>query len=108
MLKLTDDALKQLRELHNVVYKDWFVGPTPGYLIPGQQADNQHRRVDPLTIRSPEHTEELATVWNYLLPTELLAETICVSRNYLPLLLDEIDRLKEEVKELEEQLKTKS
>ena len=53
----------------------WFVSPTPGYLAMGQVHDGKH----PITIRSNAHTEEIATVWTYLLPTESNANLIAAA-----------------------------
>jgi len=61
----------------------WFVGPTPRYLMMNQQADGQARKSNPLTIRSPHHSEEIATVWNYLLPTEGNANLIAAALDLL-------------------------
>lgn len=66
----------------------WFTGPTPGYLAGMQQADGKARRVNPLTLRSPAHTEEIATVWTYLLPTEANADLIVLAVNSLPALIE--------------------
>ena len=52
----------------------WRTGPTPFYLKAGQTGS-------PITIRSPHHTEEIATVWTCALPTEANAKRIvdCVN-----------------------------
>ena len=57
----------------------WFIGSTPKYLGMHQWADGKARKINPLTIRSPHHTEEIATVWNYLLPTEANARLIAAA-----------------------------
>lgn len=55
----------------------WWCGPTPGYLDGNQ---SQHPGMGPsITIRSPAHTEEIATVWTYLLPTEANASLIAAA-----------------------------
>ena len=52
----------------------WRTGPTPFYLKAGQTGS-------PITIRSPHHSEEIATVWTCALPTEANAKRIvdCVN-----------------------------
>lgn len=55
----------------------WWVGPTPAYLRMGQGSGNKQ----PLTIRSPHHSEEIATVWTALLPTEANAARIVACVN---------------------------
>ena len=45
-------------------------------------------KINPLTIRSPHHTEEIATVWNYLLPTGANARLIAAA----PALLEAAER----------------
>lgn len=65
--KLTDENLREmLNGLVGVTPGPWFEGFTPFYLAQGQVHDNKH----PLTIRSPHHTEEIATVWTCLLPVD--------------------------------------
>lgn len=59
----------------------WYLGGTPFYLVAGQQADGEAKEFDPITIRSPHHTEEIATVWTYLLPTEANARRIVAAVN---------------------------
>ena len=61
----------------------WFTGPTPRYLGGSQYKDGKARHNDPLTIRSPAHTEEIATVWTYLLPTEANARLIAAAPELL-------------------------
>ena len=58
----------------------WTMGPTPGYLAMGQQ---NHGMGSPITIRSEAHTEEIATVWTYLLPTEANARLITAAPDLL-------------------------
>lgn len=60
----------------------WFIGDTPGYLALGQWKDGKSRFSDPITIRSASHTEEIATVWTYLLPTDANARRIVACVNY--------------------------
>ena len=57
----------------------WFMIGTPGYLMMMQRADGRDRLVNPITIASHAHTEEIATVWNYLLPTEANARLIAAA-----------------------------
>jgi hypothetical protein len=45
----------------------------------GQRRDGRARHSDPVTIRSDAHTEEIATVWTYLLPTEANARLIAAA-----------------------------
>lgn len=71
----------------------WFTGFTPHYLSAGQDADGGPRSCHPITIRSPEHTEEIATVWTYLLPTEANAALIAAAVNALPALIASARRL---------------
>lgn len=59
----------------------WFIGDTPGYLALGQWKDGKSRFSDPITIRSAAHTEEIATVWTYLLPTDANARRIVACVN---------------------------
>lgn len=65
------------------IEEPWFLIYTPGYLMQGQQTreGDTARRVNPITIASGAHTEEIATVWNYLLPTEENAERIVACVN---------------------------
>jgi hypothetical protein len=57
----------------------WWSGSTPAYLM---MLQNMHENMEePLTLRSPAHTEEIATVWNYLLPTKANANLIALMRN---------------------------
>jgi hypothetical protein len=79
-----DDFLNELQH----TYGPWKAGRTPFYLKAGQKGE-------PLTIRSPHHTEEIATVWTCALPTEAnsklitrspdMLRTLC--RTYLMLLI---------------------
>jgi len=55
----------------------WFTGSTPFYLAMGQV----HQGKFPVTIRSPAHTEEIATVWTHLLPHEANARRIVACVN---------------------------
>ena len=73
----------------------WFTGPTPRYLMMLQEPDGDARREAPITIRSPHHTEEIATVWNYLLPTKANADYIVTAANAYPKLTDRVARLSE-------------
>ena len=73
----------------------WFLGPTPGYLGGTQYKDDGARHSDPITIRSPAHTEEIATVWTYLLPTEANAEFIVRACNSHDEVLAALERLLE-------------
>lgn len=73
---------------------EWVTGETPRYLSAGQAADGEKRLVNPITIRSPEHTEEIATVWTYLLPTEANAALIAALHNAAPALLDVVEAAK--------------
>lgn len=73
---------------------EWVTGETPRYLSAGQAADGEKRLVNPITIRSPEHTEEIATVWTYLLPTEANAALIAALHNDAPALLDVVEAAK--------------
>lgn len=75
--------LKELERLRTP--GEWWTGPTPSYLGMGQFADGKSRRCNPVTIRSPEHSEEIATVWTYLLPTEANAALIAASPSLLEL-----------------------
>ena len=61
----------------------WHTDFTPHYLMMMQQRDGQARLSDPITIRSAHHTEEIATVWNYLLPTEANARLIAAAPDLL-------------------------
>ena len=76
----------------------WFTGPTPGYLRGGQEKDGRSRHYDPITIRSAAHTEEIATVWTYLLPTPANANLIASAPDLYEALVgllkiaDELDR----------------
>lgn len=73
----------------------WIEGGTPGYLAAGQLANGTTRQNNPLTIRSPmHHTEEIATVWTYLLPTNANAAFIARARTAVPELIAEIRRLR--------------
>lgn len=51
----TDTATVGLALLAEVAYRNWWAGPTPSYLRGG----------DPhaITLRTPQHTEEIATLW---------------------------------------------
>jgi hypothetical protein len=80
---MTVDKLEQLARLsEKATQGEWFTGPTPGYLALGQRADGKARRQEPITLRATSHTEEIATVWNYLLPTEANAEFIAALVNW--------------------------
>lgn len=72
----------------------WIAGYTPSYLSHGQRADGASRAEDPLTIRSPAHTEEIATIWTYLLPTTGNAAHIADARTSLPAALTTIATLR--------------
>lgn len=61
----------------------WTIGPTPHYLRMGQEGV-------PLTIRSPHHTEEIATVWTCCLPTEANARLIAAA----PLMLEALELIR--------------
>ena len=54
----------------------WYDGLTPFYLRMDQDGS-------PLTIRSKSHTEEIATVWTYLLPTEANSKLISAAPDLL-------------------------
>lgn len=54
----------------------WEGGHTPFYLRMKQTGD-------PITLRSDAHTEEIATVWTCMLPTEANAKLIAQSPNML-------------------------
>jgi len=79
-----EQCLTHLREFANTLLEKsraatpqpWFKIATPGYLARGQQADGSARRTDPITLMSAAHTEELLTVWTYLLPTEANANFV--------------------------------
>lgn len=88
----TDTEVAEITErLAKATPGPWECGPTPRYLGYQQFADGSARRVDPVTIRSPlHHTEEIATVWTYLLPTEANASLITEAVNLLPALLSRI------------------
>lgn len=66
---------------------NWWTGATPGYLMARQ---DEHKMGLPVTIRSDAHTEEIATVWTYLLPTEANADLIAEYRNAAPRLAREV------------------
>ncbi|MBN3761259.1 hypothetical protein [Burkholderia sp. Ac-20365] len=54
--ELADDvATEGLKLLSDVTYRDWLPGPTPFYL--------RGQNVGTVTLRSAQHTEEIATVW---------------------------------------------
>ena len=59
----------------------WRTGWTPGYLSALQEMhlESGYASSLPLTLRSDAHTEEIATVWNYLLPTVANATLIALS-----------------------------
>lgn len=79
----------------------WVAGPTPGYLMAMQ---DEHGMGLPLTIRAPEvHTEEIATVWVYCLPTEANAEFIAHAREDIPWLLAETARIREQFEAIREE-----
>ena len=65
----------------------WVTGPTPRYLMMMQEMDGSARQENPLTLRSPAHTEELVTVWNYLLPATANAIFIAAARTDIPRIL---------------------
>ncbi len=81
----------------------WFEGYTPFYLMQGQAAEegDTARTVNPITIRSTAHTEEIATVWNYLLPTEANARLIAAA----PELLGALNIAKRELERIHRQEK---
>ena len=76
----------------------WEHGWTPGYLdgMQSQHVETGYASSPPLTLRSPAHTEEIATVWNYLLPTVGNADGIAALRNALPLIADVVEWLERE------------
>lgn len=85
--------MERRKEIHNraraATPGPWKSGPTPKYLMASQE---QHGMGLPLTIRSPEHhSEEIATVWTYLLPTEANAEFIARSREDISWLLESLE-----------------
>ncbi|MCC2652785.1 MAG: Ead/Ea22-like protein [Microvirga sp.] len=88
---VTIDQIAEMRRICLAATEgEWWAGPTPFYLTAGQVHQGKH----PLTIRSPAHTEEIATVWTCLLPVEANAEfiaTFCPGR--VLALLEEIERL---------------
>jgi hypothetical protein len=88
-MKITPEQIAKLRTLCEAALDGpWEVGPTPRYLAQDQVHDGR----SPLTIRAPSvHTEEIATVWTYLMPTEANAEFIAASREAMPALLDELE-----------------
>ena len=67
----------------------WFCGPTPRYLDGGQSTTGHGYTV---TIRSTDHTEELATVWTYLLPTQANARVMAAAPSLVDALEDLLDR----------------
>ena len=65
---------------HNVdayTAEPWFPIGTPPYLAMDQVYGDKR----PISIGSSAHTEEIATVWTYLLPTEANARRICAAVN---------------------------
>ena len=81
----------------------WGCGPTPGYMHHGCQPDSGPGRDEPtVTIRSSEHTEEIATAWNYLLPAAANAAHIARADPATVLaLVEEVRRLRKKVANLE-------
>ena len=65
------DAGEGLRLLAAVRYAGWWPGPTPGYLAGSDQAA--------VTLRSPEHTEEVATFWRGRAETAARVVTVVMS-----------------------------
>ena len=98
------DLLAQVQEyealLENATPGPWNAGPTPGYLGAQQWKDGGPRRSDPLTIRSPAHTEEIATVWTYLLPTEANAALIAAAPDALRVLCQAVRGLLQQNEEI--------
>jgi len=68
---------------------NWFLTGTPHYLDGGQSGPHHGHT---LTIRSSNHTEELATIWTYLLPTRANARLMCAA----PRLVDALEALLKE------------
>jgi hypothetical protein len=72
----------------------WWSGHTPFYLRMGQK--DARDGTPPLTIRSPAHSEEIATVWTCLLPTRANADLIANAPQDLAWLIAEVERLSTE------------
>jgi len=79
--QVTESTLDQLEALDKGAYGQWFAGPTPGFIANAVTSTHDRR---PCTIRTPEHTEELATFWAYLMDGEMHAHLVCLMRNSLP------------------------
>lgn len=77
MTPLTTDRLAELRQTAEAATQgEWYIGPTPRFLAQGQIHEWGGQTHYPVTIRSTEHTEELATTWTYLLPSDANAAHI--------------------------------